>query len=440
MRSAYSKILFLIALWGSLNTLPLAAQNCLTDELFREKAAQDPRLWAELDRFNRFAKTFSDTALGKTQRMKYIVPVVVHIVHNNGPENISDEQVWSQIQVLNEDFLAIAGSPGGQGGAYAQVEFFLARKDPDGNPTRGVTRTVSSFTEHCPGGGGNASTEMELKNLVRWPPERYLNIWVVKSICNQTLGYAWYTCSQREIDGIVVGASNFGRLGGNLNPRYNKGRTTTHEVGHWLDLQHIFQGCYGGSLGEPDCELYGDFVCDTPPSAIANYACLRPGGRNTCVEIPIDYPDMTENYMDYTPDECMFRFTPGQVRRMHAAFNRTCEQPNQVDRRYIYTDENLERTGYAQWLSASAAEYQTPQFIVYPNPSHDVATMRYEVFVAGDYEVSVWDVTGKQVWAQVFQLAPGLFVYELPPLPEYFYILRVRTPQNQVYTLKMLRN
>jgi hypothetical protein len=100
----------------------------------------------------------------------------------------------------------------------------------------------------------------------------------------------------------------------------------------------------------------------------------------------------------------------------------------------------LERTGYAQWLSASAAEYQTPQFIVYPNPSRDVATMRYEVFLAGDYEVSVWDISGKRVWSHIFQLVPGLFTYELPPLPESFYILKMRTPQNQVYTLKMLRN
>jgi PKD repeat protein len=270
----------------------------------------------------------------KTQKDKvFFIPVVVHIIHNEGEEKIDEEQVHSQIIALNRDFRRYPGTPGWGSGDDMQIEFSLARRGPSGEPTQGINYLRSPLTEHR-----IDVAEIDLKKLIFWPSERYLNIWVVKSIEDalqkKYLGYARYPSQSDEeqaLDGIVVAYDAFGTAGA-LKPETNMGRTLTHEVGHWLGLSHTFQGsCH------QDCEREGDYICDTPPTKEPNYHL--PQRQNTCVE-PNDKPDQTRNYMDYGNDLHLDLFTTGQKEVAH----RVLTDSSFPARLNIWQAENIKRT------------------------------------------------------------------------------------------------
>ncbi len=228
----------------------------------------------------------------------YEIPVVVHIItHDNGTTgDITDQMVQSQIDVLNEDYLAIPGTLG-ENGTFTGIRFVLASEDPNGDPTNGITRTANTNWY-------NDNDESGFKSTLMWDPNRYLNFYTNNT---QYLGYAWFP--QWSVggwqDGIVVYYRSFGR-NSPFFP-YNLGRTATHEVGHWLGLLHTFQdGC--GTAGAPGCYSTGDRVCDTDPDAGQTFGC--PGGTS-CVSYPIP----VENYMEYTDDACMDLFTWEQANR-----------------------------------------------------------------------------------------------------------------------------
>lgn len=252
----------------------------------------------------------------------YRIPVVVHVVHNGQPvgtgPNISEAQVQSQIEVLNEDFRRKAGTNGFDAdGVDTQIEFFLAETDPSGNTL------VEPGIHRYDGGrvvwptGFFTSVDSELKPATIWDPDRYFNIWTVNFggfVGRNLLGYAQFPSNSglaglevdggpAETDGVVVGYKYFGSSEkGNfpdLNQTYDLGRTCTHEVGHWLGLRHIW--------GDGDC-LVDDFCSDTPVSDEANYSCTP---HTSCGSI-----DLIENYMDYTEDQCMSLFTQDQKERM----------------------------------------------------------------------------------------------------------------------------
>jgi PKD repeat protein len=270
----------------------------------------------------------------KGQRDKvFFIPVVVHIIHNEGEEKIDQEQVHSQIIALNRDFRRYPGTPGWGSGSDMQIEFALARRGPSGEPTRGINYIRSPLTEHR-----IDFAEAALKSLIFWPSERYLNIWVVKNIEDalqkKYLGYARYPSEseqERALDGIVVAYYAFGTTGA-LKPETNMGRTLTHEVGHWLGLYHTFQGgCH------QDCQREGDYICDTPPTKEPNYHL--PQRQNTCHE-PNDKPDQTRNYMDYGDDLHLDLFTAEQkeVARWVLTDSRFPSRLN------IWQSENIART------------------------------------------------------------------------------------------------
>ncbi len=247
------------------------------------------------------------------------IPVVVHIIHNGDvvgtDENILDGQVISQIRVLNEDFRRKSGSPGDNSnpvGADVEIEFALAKRDPAGVLSDGINR-VNLGQESW------SLTDINtiIKPQTQWNPEKYLNIWVVKFATNDVLGYAQFPSASQlsgidadpgaaNTDGVVIGYKFFGNStyfsSGTYRPDFDKGRTTTHEVGHWLGLRHIW--------GDGDCSV-DDFCNDTPLSAYANYGC--PSGVDSC---PAPGLDMVQNYMDYTYDLCMNVFTNDQKTRM----------------------------------------------------------------------------------------------------------------------------
>jgi Pregnancy-associated plasma protein-A len=243
-----------------------------------------------------------------------VIPVVVHVVWKTADQNISDAQVQSQIDVLNRDYRKANPDVASLPGVFqplasdARIEFQLATTAPNGAATNGITRTqtaADSFTDDdkvksTATGGANA-----------WDSSKYLNLWVCE-LGNGLLGYAQFPGGPAATDGVVILNSAFGTVGtAAAFAPYNHGRTATHEVGHWLNLRHIWGDDGGGCTGD-------DLVGDTPNAAGPNFG--KPEFPHvTCNNGPNG--DLFVNYMDYTDDEAMFMFTSGQVARIQACLD-----------------------------------------------------------------------------------------------------------------------
>jgi len=252
---------------------------------------------------------------------EYVIPVVVHVIHNTkgnliggaNNRNISDEQIHSQIAVLNEDYGKMPGTRGYNthpAGADTRIRFCLAQYDPEGKSTTGIIRVYSdkaSFDYNL--------DDALLKKLSYWPSDQYLNIWVT-NITDPIIGYAQfpggyglpgasYSDGPAETDGVVIDFRAFGTLGTARKP-YHLGRTTTHEVGHWLGLIHIWGDSYCGD----------DYVDDTPPQEDKDEDTLCYDRFSYCNGV--ETPRMFQNYLDYTGDKCMNIFTYGQKERMRS--------------------------------------------------------------------------------------------------------------------------
>ena len=245
-------------------------------------------------------------AKGGHSKALQIIPVVVHIVHNGGSENISDAQVVSAIANFNARF---AQSPNNQ------IQFCLAQRDPNGNATTGITRNTSTLTAET-----MESEDIALKDINRWTPTCYLNIWVVKEILSISsgsgvIGYAYFPSAHGQpMDGIVIEAGYFGSS-------YENDAVGVHEIGHYLGLYHTFEG----GCGNADCLLNGDRVCDTPPDQTTFASCNPPANScSTDADDPSannpfssDVADLSNDYMDYSNLSCYDLFTIGQYDRMY---------------------------------------------------------------------------------------------------------------------------
>ncbi len=237
------------------------------------------------------------------------IPVVVHLLYNTAEQNISDDQIRSQIEVLNRDFRRMNTDAANTPLAFrtltadSRIMFCLAQVDPNGRSSKGIVRkfTGKNFFQSDDGmkysaaGGDNA-----------WDSKKYLNIWVC-SLFGRSLGYSTIPGGSADKDGIVINYDVFGNKG-LLRPPYNKGRTATHEVGHWLGLKHIW--------GDSNCGT--DDVEDTPNQKSYNFSCPSFPHISSCS--PNSNGDMFMNYMDFTDDVCMNMFSTGQKIRMRSAF------------------------------------------------------------------------------------------------------------------------
>jgi PKD repeat protein len=241
----------------------------------------------------------------------------VHVIHNIpggaiGGVNIPTQQIIDQIAVLNEDYRRKNSDTINTPALYAsvasdvQLEFCLAVRDPNGDPTNGITRTYNSQATYA------AFTDnIAIKSQSYWPSDQYLNIWVC-DLASPALGYAQFPSDASDnngpatTDGVVIDYSTFGQYV-TTSTHYNLGRTTTHEVGHWLDLYHPW-----GDVS--DCSGT-DYCSDTPPCSDAYYS-----SKPTCVmPFQCGYSRMIQNYMDYSDDACMNMFTGDQKARMQSA-------------------------------------------------------------------------------------------------------------------------
>jgi PKD repeat protein len=274
-------------------------------------------------------------ASGRTQATIVTVPIVVHIVHNGEPIgsglNLSKAQVQAQIDVLNEDFRKKPGTPGfntNPMGADIEIEFCLSPLDENGK-----TLTEPGIDRYNGGKSSWTREEIEgsLKSTTTWNPNLFYNIWTVKfgGTSSNLLGYAQFpdqsglgglneTGGTASTDGVVIQYTSFGSVDKGSFPimqaPYNKGRTLSHETGHWLGLRHIW--------GDGNCA--DDFVSDTPPAASASSGCQV--GRFSC-----GTTNMVENYMDYSNDACMNIFTNGQKTRMQAVIQLSPRRKSLVD-------------------------------------------------------------------------------------------------------------
>lgn len=317
------------------------SRNCPTSIDFNTMQTQEPARYQRFMNLQSFTTNYINNQSGASYRLAdpngiIIIPVVVHVLHRNEAVgtglNISLAQIQSQIDVLNEDFRRLNANRTNTPPAFTGVasdynfEFRLACQDPNGNASNGVTRRFtnrSGFTYTSSGNGPNEnSIGIKMTNTDGedpWPTDRYLNIWV-GNFTDGTLGYATWPAdfaTNPNVDGVVISTTAMGRTG-NVTAPYDGGRTATHEVGHWLNLRHIWGDATCGDDFVADTPVQQDrnFGCPTFPLIAANSAQRWFGPRCNAT----DPSSMFMNYMDYTDDNCMNIFTNGQRLRGRAIF------------------------------------------------------------------------------------------------------------------------
>lgn len=297
----------------------------------------------------------------------YRIRVVFHVVYTTAAENIPDSVIESQIQVLNEDYRRTTADTAKTRDVFkpvagdTHIEFALATTDPDGNPTNGITRTQGAPTGFL---GFEPFTD-NVKTAATggkdcWPTDRYLNVWVC-NIMNGlgVLGYAFPPTNAPNWDagsstdsthqGVVLHFPCVGRnFSAPIDPTVAGGRSAVHEIGHYLGLRHI----WGDTTG---CNKFdGDGIDDTPKASDAHQQTCDTSD-NSCVDSPVDFPDMIENYMDYSDDRCLNMFTHHQIDVMHAMLQTS-------------------RAGIADVIvnGATAIKETTPvaNIAVFPNPTN----------------------------------------------------------------------
>ena len=306
--------ILLFAFVASLSLLNAQKRICPSHDILHQQENADPQIKmnrAEIEKFTEnFVNNFQDG-----ERATYNIPVVVHVLYNTAAQNISDAQILSQIDALNADYQLLNADNTSVPAAFAalkanvSVSFCLAKQDANGLASTGIIRKSTTKTVF------DANTDDAKSNSTggdaAWDRNQYLNLWVVPSIKAGSntgiLGYAQFPGGAAATDGVVIGHQYFGTTGTAAAP-FNKGRTGTHEVGHWLNLNHIW--------GDDGTACTGtDNVADTPNQGGENYGCPT-FPKVSCSNGPNGA--MFMNYMDYTDDACMFMFSTGQKARMQA--------------------------------------------------------------------------------------------------------------------------
>lgn len=325
----------IISLISALSFGQKTGEWCATDQLIQQQFQNDASLQETFHQQMMAAAKYRHTNSGN--RAGIVIPVVVHIIHDNGAGNISDEQIQSAIDILNEDYNRMnpdtsttrntVDAPFQLQAGSMDIVFKLAKLDPNGNCTNGIVRVnAPSLTynadEDCKYSANGGSDQ--------WPRDEYFNIWIVNTIDNGgaagiTLGYAYlpYGGAGGTGYGILMRHDSFGVIETADN---SDGRTLTHEMGHALGLSHIFNTGFGGGGSTgchlDDCDANGDYACDTPPQEEANWSCSQIW--NSCSEIPtgdtygFDALDQIENYMSY--NACQNMFSLDQAGIMQANF------------------------------------------------------------------------------------------------------------------------
>jgi len=311
-------VFFYIFLFLFFSTPGKSQKKCGTENKRFEALARNPGLIKERQIIEAFTKNWieKDDA-AKSGQTVVKIPVVVHVVWRTPDQNISDEQIKSQIDILNKDFRKL-NSDANKTPAFFKnlvadvgIEFCLAARDPSGMVTNGITRTKTTVTDI---GDKDRWFSTIRGGKDPWNNKKYINIWVCEA-GEDLYGFAFLpgTADPLEADGLVISSEYFGSTGTAIASFPNhKGRTTTHEMGHYFNLEHLW------GPDDSECEE-GDEVADTPVQFEATYDCASYPLKDDCS--PTDNGILFFNYMDYVDDECMYMFTEGQKKRMNASLN-----------------------------------------------------------------------------------------------------------------------
>ncbi|CAA7196296.1 M43 family zinc metalloprotease [Chryseobacterium potabilaquae] len=400
--------------------------RCATDE-YNNKLVRKYKLESK-EEFEKWlapkASQIKKSLAKNTSKVVVRIPVVVHVIHSgetisNNDRNITDTRVLSQITVLNQDFRRMIGTPGyntNPVGADIEVEFCLATIDPLGNPSTGIDRVNL---------GNRVWNESNVQTILKpstiWDPTKYFNIWVCQfgGDLSGVLGYAQFPLSSglpglddpeitANTDGVIIdwksfGSNDFAGADGLYTPNINKGRTTTHEIGHAFGLRHIWGDNNDCTVDAIDS--FNDYCLDTPAQSIEHYDCNSV--YDSCPNNPGN--DMTENYMDYSNDTCMNIFTQDQKIRILTVLQ------NSPRRASLITS-----TVCDSQLSVNESGLSKDEINIYPNPVKDylniyskkgLKIVRYSIFNAIGQEVLKKEVTsGVDLKIKKEKLGTGLFI------------------------------
>lgn len=366
------------------------SKKCGTMEYLEMQKQKDPSLEMRMQKMEEQIQTWMDNNPSPLQTVIQI-PTVVHVIYQNSIENIPDTFIYMLIQRLNEDFRklnadAVNIPPAFQSiAADCEIEFCLTSKDTNGNPTNGIERRWVQFSPpfdcsdiyYTSAGGLNA-----------WNPQQYLNIWVVFCLSSGILGYAQFPGGNPATDGVVL--SYQAVPGPQSLPQYSMGRVATHEIGHWLNLYHIWGS---GSCGN-------DNVSDTPTAEGPHYSVngsgppagcpTHPYHTNMCGAGTSPNGEMWQNYMDYVDDSCMFMFTAGQKTRMAACLNGT--------------RASLLTSAATNCNPTSINETELSNTIsIFPNPNNGTMTIKYVLAENQKGRFEIYNVVGIKVTDYILQ-------------------------------------
>jgi hypothetical protein len=403
-------LLLFIMLWSCIG---FAQRNCGTNQKLQQMFAQNPGLEAHHNQVMASiysSAQFATESTNQTQNTATVVtvPVVFHILYKNATQNVSDDQINSQLTVLNDDyrklntdFTDVVPTVFQPYGADLEIAFVMATTDPDGNPTTGITRksiaTNFDFDDNYYASTGEPA----------WDPDHYLNIWVGKFSDNTLLGFAWPpSVAGQPYDGLCISYTAFGTEGTAESP-YDLGRTATHEIGHYFGLKHP----WGDDNSACGSSSNSDGVADTPATSGPYSGCPSfPSNLHACTTSTNG--SMFMNYMDYVDDACMAFFTTGQ---------KTITQE-------VISNERAELLGTPTYRAQQA-------ITVYPNPASQFFMIN-SPNIAIDY-VEVYNANGQLAKSQ--KLTAGNYKVATDDLSAGTYYLRIYNAKKFLKSDKIIK-
>ena len=393
------------------------ADRCGTQHIHGLQLQQNPGFMIRRLQQEQFTQDFAARQKSMRTMSVITIPVVFHVVFENAAENIPDFRLDSQLVALNRDYRKLNSDVSNVPSVWqslasdCEIQFCRAGTDPNGNATSGITRT------------GTTVTAFPVDNSVMfaasgghdiWDRDKYLNIWIC-DLVSGTLGYAAFPGGSPSTDGVVLDYSYTGTTG--ATAPYNKGRSGTHEVGHWLNLEHIW-GNDGGSCSGTD------YCTDTPNQGNWNFTCHSPNTVITDNCSPNAPGIMWMNYMDYTDDACMYMFTYEQKVRMQATLNGI--------RSGILTSNGC---------VVSVAEQEAGQTLrIFPSPSSGLFTLHTGSIPAQELDIHVYTMPGQQVYHRRLEaLHEKEFTLDLTELASGMYFVQVNTGAEKVTRKVIIR-
>lgn len=406
------KILFiLISVFFSFAVNSQHVNRCGSTEMIRQQKAIDPAYAKKIQDIEKTRSNYSGSGK-KGNPVTITIPVAVHVLYYNSEQNISDAQVQSQIDVLNEDFTALNSDYNNYDAGYKSVKGNLEIKYC-------LTQVIHKQTQHKSFALTDNMKYTKKGGSDALDPMHILNIWVC-DLGSSTLGFAYYPGISPEKFGVVCHTKAFGRGSQyNLFANYDLGRTMTHEIGHCFGFVHIWGDSYCGN----------DFVEDTPLQNDPNFGCPGPGHLSTCTGTP---PEMWMNYMDYSSDKCMYFFSDGQAARANY---------------FISTDPQLKSIINSSCTSTSNKELITSNlsgkinskitnkiFSIYPTITADRLMISISNNKTGKAEILVYNTLGLLLMKQQAFISEGSNLTDLnvSKLKNGTYVLKLNQGSDQL--------